>query len=339
MNEYFCSIGASLANNLSAIPTSKKFADYLPNSTFNSFVFHEISIDELIQVMEKIKNKTGVGIDKINSKFVYEFRSIIAPVLCSILNKSVLTGIFPEELKIAKTIPIPKTKTNLDLPSKFRPISLISIFSKIFEKLIVSRFTKYFTKFNILYDFQFGFRSHHSTKLALINSIDDVRSQLGNDSLVVGIFLDLSKAFDALDHNILLSKLYNYGIRGFMFSWVKSYLSGRSQITSINNCSSASSPIRFGVPQGSVLGPLLFHIYINDIGNIPDMPCKPKLFADDTNLFVSARNYPALQSKCQDTLNKVVEWIFLNRLTLNTKKPVIWFFPLNNRLIFHWDFN
>ena len=163
-----------------------------------------------------------------------------------------------------------------------------------------------------MYDFQFGFRPHHSTKLALIDSIDEVRNHLDKKEYVAGIFLDMSKAFDSLDHNILLSKLYNYGIRGFMFSWIKSYLESRSQITIVNNSSSPSNIIKFGVPQGSVLGPLLFLIYINDIGFIPQLKFKPKLFADDANVFVNGKNYQELQTTCQNSVDILSEWIVAN---------------------------
>jgi len=147
-----------------------------------------------------------MGADNINTKFIYDFRCIIAPLLSYIFNNSVEVGTFPTALKIAKTIPIPKTNKDLDNPTNYRPISLLSIFSKIFEKLIANRLTQFFSKHKIFYDYQFGFRHNHSTKLALIDSVDLIRNNLDQNSIVAGIFLDLSKAFDSLTHDLLLKK-------------------------------------------------------------------------------------------------------------------------------------
>ena len=169
--------------------------------------------------------------------------------------------------------------------SNYRPISLLSIFSKIFESIIAARLTNYLNKYNLLYEFQFGFRSSYSTKLAIINSVDDILLNLDKKNYVAGIFIDFAKACDTLDHTILLKKLNNNSIRGHIHNWFCSYLSNRTQYTSVNGTISKPSEIKFGVPQGSVLGPLLFLLYINDIGNIPDLSHKPKLFADDTNIF------------------------------------------------------
>ena len=167
-------------------------------------------------------------------------------------------------MKMAKIIPIPKTKTDLDLQTNYRPIALLSFFSKIFEKIVAERLSKFFMKFDILYEYQFGFRSKYSTKHALIESIDYIREAIDQNNYVAGIFFDISKAFDALDHEILLSKLHNYGIRGSMYDWVKSYLSHRSQFTVINKTASSFSKLNYGVPQGSVLGPLLFlYVFIS----------------------------------------------------------------------------
>jgi len=153
-----------------------------------------------------------------------------------------------------------------------------------------------------------------------MNSIDDILLNLDKNNYVAGIFLDFSKAFDCLDHRILLKKLANFGIRGHILNWFSSYLSNRMQFVSVNGVVSEFQQYNYGVPQGSVLGPILFLLYINDIGNIAGLPGKPKLFADDTNAFVFSRSIPELNHNCQLMLDKIFDWTLANRLSLNFDK-------------------
>ncbi len=175
------------------------------------------------------------------------------------------------------------------LVDNYRPISLISVFSKIFEKIIYARLINFLNKHHILYDYQFGFRKGYSCTLSLIEILDSIYEHLDNNELVLGIFLDLTKAFDTVNHSILLKKLYHYGIRGNLYNWIESYLSERTQFTVIKDTQSKKMKIKSGVPQGSVLGPLLFLIYINDIGSVNN-DFKIRLFADDSNVFIFHKN-------------------------------------------------
>jgi hypothetical protein len=168
------------------------------------------------------------------------------------------------------------------------------------------------TKHNILYKYQFGFRKKYSTVLALIEAMDNIYSKLDEHQFVLGIYLDLSKAFDTVNHEILLYKLYNYGIRGVAYDWFKSYLSNRQQYTVVEGSVSSLAKITCGVPQGSVLGPLLFLLYINDIANaVPEL--KVKLFADDTNLFIADKDPLLLNNTANEAIIKLNNWFIAKR--------------------------
>jgi len=191
-------------------------------------------------------------------------------------------GVFPEKLKISKIIPVFK-KGSRTAVSNYRPISITSPFAKLMEKLMYSRLITYLDKFNLLYDYQFGFRKNFSTLFAVIDVVNIINEELFDGKLVMGIFMDLQKAFDTVNIDILVHKLEHYGVRGTCLSWFKSYLINRSHYTVLNGIKSDTRVSQCGVPQGTVLGPLLFLIYINDISNVVS-DSKLKLFADDSNL-------------------------------------------------------
>jgi hypothetical protein len=257
-NDYFCNVGRNLNTALPSPPSSAlHYSQYLPHSLPNSFFWDKITPSEISNVITKLKERNSAGPDPFNAAFIYEFQLPLLSPLCYIFNLSIDSGKFPSLLKIAKTIPIFKKGDRTAL-GNYRPISLLSIFSQILETLMSSRLTIFLPKYKKFYDYQFGFRTNHSTTSALIDSIDEILKHLDNIEYVAGIFFDLSKAFDSLDNSILLEKLYCYGIRGEMNNWFRSYLCGRSQFTSVNGIVSSSSSIDYGVPQGSVLGPLLF---------------------------------------------------------------------------------
>src|SRR2546425_2254388 len=237
-------------------------------------------------VIASLKNTASCGYDQISVASVKAVSSIISPILATLINHSIDKGIFSDALKVAKILPIYKSGDKT-LISNYRPISLLTVFSKIYEKIILKRFDSFLIKHQILYDMQFGFRKNHSTQLALASYIDCITAALDKNQFTMSIFIDLSKAFDTINHTILLQKLEYYGVRGLVNDFIKSYLTNRLQYVEIENISSNPMKITCGIPQWSILGPLLFLLYVNDTHTCANL-LKFFLFADDTTILFSS---------------------------------------------------
>ena len=192
-------------------------------------------------------------------------------------------------------------------------------FSKVLEELFCNRLNKFIERHKILSNNQYGFRNNHSTPLAPIDLIEKLTNYLDNKRITVGIFIDLKKAFDTIDHELLLRKLERYGVRGIEHNWLKSYMNNRKQYVSFDNVNSSLLDITCGVPQGSILGPILFILYINDLCNVSEF-LKFVLFAEDTNLFASGDNIVSLCNEINKELYKINVWFRINKLSLNLNK-------------------
>ena len=323
-NKYFVSIATkmnhdSIGNvNISGIPD---FTTYLPSSSMSSIFLHDCNLEEISTIISELQN--GKSSD-IPITLIKQSSNIISPILEKLYNKCMHAGVFPEELKVGRISPIYK-KDNEELMENYRPVSTLPIFGKIFEKIIYCRMYSYFISQRHINENQFGFRKGHSTSHALNYSVSHIEEALKEKKHILGIFIDLSKAFDTIDHVTLLHKLRNYGIRGNALDLITSYLTGRNQYTHVLGEDSEKLAIQYGVPQGSVLGPLLFLIYINDICNTTTM-CNFVLFADDTNIFVVANSKSEVYEKANTVLRLVNNYMICNKLHINRKKCCYMYF-------------
>ena len=274
-------------------------------------------IEVQLEVLSTPSNKAH-GLYSCPTYLLKQGSDIISIPLANLINLSISQGVYPAKLKISKIVAIFKSDDPTD-PNNYRPISLLSIFNRIFEKLMYARMISFIEKHDLLYNAQYGFRKLHSTEHAILDIVNAIQSNMNNRMFSCGIFIDLKKAFDTVDHSILLQKLYHYGFRGIINDWFRSYLTDRFQTTEIQNHISQKNSTDHGVPQGSVLGPLLFLLYMNDI-HFASEKLSFYLFADDTNMLYSDKNLTSLERVVNLELHKVSDWLTSNRLTLNICK-------------------
>ena len=325
-NDYFINIGKNLTENI-IIPDTGQFKDYMNNTISSKLTFHEVTELEIDNIFNSLTSKPSSGYDNISTRQLKKLKSYLLSPITIIINQMLNTGYFPDNLKIAKVIPIFR-KDDPSLCNNYRPISLLPAISKIFEKVIFKQLYDYFTDNNLFYQHQYGFRSGHSTEMAVLETIDRISAEMDNYKTPLNIYLDLSKAFDTINHSILLEKLNYYGVSGMANILIKSYLTSRKQYVNFQEAKSALLEITTGIPQGSILGPLLFiiyiYIYINDISSVSSL-FVPITYADDTtlssnlNTFLYANNETP-ENEIDKELDKISNWLKLNKLSLNIKK-------------------
>ena len=327
-NNFFVNVGPNLAKQIHPVTAGSGPPTVVERNPSTIF-FYSTNKQEITDIVQKFKNKTSTDGNGINMTLLKKVITEVADPITYICNLSLKTGIFPKQMKMAKVIPVYKSGDK-HLFTNYRPISLLSQFSKILEKIVSTRLDSFIEKHNILTDSQYGFRTGRSTNMALMELAEKLTSSIQNKDYVIGIFLDLKKAFDTIAFDILLEKMERYGIRGIGLSWLKSYIENRQQYVQIDEYKSACSNITCGVPQGSILGPKLFILYINDICKVSSI-LNYVVFADDTNILCAGENINQLLDVVSAELYKLKQWFALNKLSLNLKKTKFMIF--GNKII------
>ena len=326
-NKYFAEIGPKLAKNIQK--SSINFESFMKTCD-RTQAESSLTINELKDAFFSLKINKSPGYDEISFNVVKNCFGPLLKPLMFIFNLSLQKGSFPDELKIAKATSVFKTDDVNELEN-YRPISVLPCFSKILERIMYNRLFKYLKTNEILYKKQFGFQEGHSAEHAIIQLIDQINNCFEKNHFTLGIFIDLKKAFDTVDHAILIKKkLKHYGIKGNNLRWFENYLENRKQyITYETTKFTTFENITCGVPQGSILGPLLFLLYINDLPKVSNI-LYPIMFADDTNLFYSHHNIEELFTTVNKELQKLGDWFTSNKLSLNIKKTKYTFFHKNS---------
>lgn len=327
-NDYFIDlVQPTIANNNTSTPSGALSGlSYYPKTLFMS----PTDPLEIYKVINSLRNTPSVGHDGITTKIVKLVAHIIAPVLSFIINLCIEYGHFPNILKMTIIKPLYK-KGDKTFVSNYRPIALIPIFSKIIEKIIYRSLNSFFETNDLLAKEQYGFRKNKNINKAIFELFSEIVSNVDKKNPISVLLMDMSKAFDHVNYDILIGKLERYGIRGNILDLLKSYLTNRKQITVFNRiCTKSKKEITYmssardcisGVPQGSVLGPLLFLIYINDLPKCTEY--QTVLFADDSTLIVPCKNIETYQNDINTSLNNIIEWLLINKLKINIDKTNI----------------
>ena len=317
-NEFFTSIASKIVDEIN--PTvHPRDINHDSDSDIPLFSFFNVPITEaeIVTATNLLQAKKTLDFTGISVWLVQKVILSISAPLHHIFLQSFSNGIVPQQLKTAKIIPVIKSGKK-DAMDNYRPISLLSCFSKIIEKIVCSRLTEFLDVNNLITKSQYGFRKKHATVHPLVHFLNFVSSSLDRKEHSVAIFCDLRKAFDTVDHKILLNKLGRMGIRGVELAWFQDYLSNRKQIVHINGSNSFLQNILIGVPQGSILGPLLFLIYINDLPLCSELLAL--LFADDTTLLLSDPDLDSLIARVNLEFKKISDFFRSLKLALHPAK-------------------
>lgn len=315
-NEYFSNIGKRLSN---MIPPHISCVKKISKPPLNSFVLLPTDIEEVERTLQLLKSDCSPGWDQISADILKKISVSITPVLTDLINRCFVLGVFPLALKRAVVHPIHKAGDRGSV-SNYRPIAILTTLSKIFERILKNRLTKYFEEYNLFSDTQYGFRAGRSTDNAVLDLVNFLVHKLDAKNRCLTIFLDLAKAFDTVSVPRLVQKLEDHGIRGVPLDLLSDYLKNRTQSVKIGEYISDELPVEFGVPQGSILGPTLFLCYVNELCSLKIKNCRISAYADDTALTFFADSWSELFALAQNGFNTVCHWLSSNHLTLNEDK-------------------
>ena len=334
-NTYFTSIADEIASQINPSPLNP--CDFIPD-TDSVFKLREINIHVLFNLVKKMENKKSSDMFGLSNCLLKQIINSIAVPLVHIINQSIKTGQIPSQLKIAKVLPIFKYSNSSKMdkcnPGNYRPISLLPIFSKLLEKIVSEQLTRYLEFNQIIYEHQYGFQAKKSTLHPMIHLLNYLGQAKNENLITIGVFCDLAKCFDTISHTILLKKLKKIGIHGLELEWFKNYLSNRNQFVYTNGEKSDLLGISKGVPQGSILGPILFLVYINDIKNCTSL--MTLLFADDSNFLISGKDLNEIIEILNIELKNICDWFRCNEMSLNPTKTKFMIFNKREDSI-TWD--
>lgn len=319
LNGYYISIVDKLRVNNIVMNKPQDYQRWFPTAcNLKSMFLFPTDPQEISSIISSLKSKKSPGNDGWSPELLKNICTVISHVLAYIVNLSMQSGVFPDKLKDALVVPVFK-KGDTKLLGNYRPISLLPVMAKVIEKVVKKRLLSFYSKFSFFSENQLGFIEGKSTEDALVKVLTELQNGLNDNRSTAGVFIDITKAFDCVDHQILLEKLSISGVRGIPLQWFKSYLSERKQRVRVGNCVSEPLTVKYGVPQGSVLGPILFLVYINDL-------CEGKLngkitaFADDTALTYCTKPPDNLTNQIQADLNILKYWFDSNYMSLSTSK-------------------
>ena len=318
INQHFLTIAHKTVGEMQLSTTSP--LSYIAVSDVPDMVMKEVDVWEVHRRICDLSIHKSAGIDKIPTKFIKASTFNMAMLLTKLINKSIISQTFPDIWKNAVVTQVQKSNQNCSL-SNFRPISVLPVFSKILERVVFDQLVSHFTCYNLFSNKQSGFRAGYSTQDVLLHVSESWLRAIDVGQYVGAIFLDLTKAFDCVNHNILLQKLDCYGIRGGAYEWIESFLCNRTQQVSVKDSLSSKGLVTIGVPQGSILGPLLFSIYVNDLPNSITL-CDVNMYADDTELHYSSSQLERVEQVLQNGLEEASNWMSVNGFKLNIDKSV-----------------
>ena len=299
--------------------TENSFQDFLTSHN-EKMQFEELNFDEFEEALKSLKRNKATGFDDLSSNTIIDAYDSLKNILFHIFKVSIKQRIFPDSLKIAKVTQIFKSGAK-DNGSNYRPISILPVFSKVLERIMYNRVYNHLDCKGLLYEKQFGFQRNNSTEHAILQLTRGITSSFEKGEYTLAVFIDLSKAFDTVDHQILIKKLQYYGLDGTTLELFKSYISNRKQYISSQEISESCLDIICGFPQGSILGPLLFLIYVNDLFKTSNRLMEV-MFADDTNLFIFHKSIDTLFAIMNVELENVSTWFKSNKLSLNVDKTI-----------------